>query len=106
MSYNNLKTPRLEEDHDSKQMVDRPLRSSPGIFVLPYLNVLYHCLTFPSLVYLSAVNRAQFTMDFRSTYVFSVRKTDNNANFAAVGVIDGTITQSVETRTNTRCPVI
>jgi hypothetical protein len=37
--------------------------------------------------YILVVNRAEFTMDFCSTDVLSVKKAVNNANFAAGGII-------------------
>jgi hypothetical protein len=43
-------------------------------------------------------------MDFRSTHVFSLKKADNGANFAAgrLSVAGDIITHSVEAKTNTR----
>jgi hypothetical protein len=55
-----------------------------------------------------AANCATFTTDFRTSHVFSMKKADNSANFAAAGLstVGHIIIHSVETRTNTRWPVI
>jgi hypothetical protein len=66
------------------------------LFADPSLNIPRHCLAVPSTDYILAVKCAQFNMDLGSTRVFSMKKTDNSANFAAEPIK----THSVERRTS------
>jgi hypothetical protein len=50
------------------------------------LNISHHCLAGSSLITFWMQTRI-ITKDFRSTYVFSVKKADNSANFTADGTI-------------------
>jgi hypothetical protein len=84
-----------------------PLHSSSSTFVHPSLNILHLFLKSSFTHDILAVNRAQFTMDFHNTHVFSVKKAYNRVSqLAGLSIAGHIINHFVETSTNTKWPVM